>query len=327
MNIEVSQTKSISRPVTPPPPPPLDVRQLAAVLGCSTTSCDSTIDNTKESPLLLSPSKRGKRRLSNSDRFIPERTNVIYLNAYQLNSGADDMFGSPTKPRKNSNSNTNGEYDSATEASNRVYSQVLKNEMFGPAYADRQPAPPSSSAQNHLTSPSRKHHQQPLLSPRKVLQFNSNFQSDQPMRCHRRLDFSDTDTPTTPPSKLTPRRIIGKSQADSPLNAAYKILPCSPLTTATLQQPRKAPRYISKIPFKVLDAPDLADDFYLNLVDWGAENILGVGLGSCVYLWSALTSSVTKLCDIGPYDAVTSVNWMHKGSHVAIGTNRGLVQI
>jgi WD40 repeat protein len=41
---------------------------------------------------------------------------------------------------------------------------------------------------------------------------------------------------------------------------------------------------------QVLDAPALADDFYLNLVDWSAQNVLAVGLGSCVYLWSAATS-------------------------------------
>jgi WD40 repeat protein len=42
----------------------------------------------------------------------------------------------------------------------------------------------------------------------------------------------------------------------------------------------------------VLDAPALQDDFYLNLVDWSSLNVLAVGLGSCVYLWSACTSKV-----------------------------------
>ena len=41
---------------------------------------------------------------------------------------------------------------------------------------------------------------------------------------------------------------------------------------------------------QVLDAPALQDDFYLNLVDWSSQNVLAVGLGSCVYLWSASTS-------------------------------------
>lgn len=42
----------------------------------------------------------------------------------------------------------------------------------------------------------------------------------------------------------------------------------------------------------MLDAPQLQDDFYLNLVDWSSLNVLAVGLGACVYLWSACTSKV-----------------------------------
>ncbi|KAI8609818.1 hypothetical protein BC830DRAFT_1085219 [Chytriomyces sp. MP71] len=38
------------------------------------------------------------------------------------------------------------------------------------------------------------------------------------------------------------------------------------------------PRSILRSPYKVLDAPELQDDFYLNLVDWSGSNILGVGL-------------------------------------------------
>lgn len=37
---------------------------------------------------------------------------------------------------------------------------------------------------------------------------------------------------------------------------------------------------ISKAPFKVLDAPALKDDFYLNLIDWSSQNILAVALSS-----------------------------------------------
>jgi len=93
--------------------------------------------------------------------------------------------------------------------------------------------------------------------------------------------------------------------------------------------PQKRKRRIAKVPFKVLDAPALADDFYLNLVDWSLQNVLAVGLGSCVYLWSACTSKVTKLCDLGPHtqDAVTSVAWTQRGIHLAVGVHNGEVQI
>ena len=99
-----------------------------------------------------------------------------------------------------------------------------------------------------------------------------------------------------------------------------------PLGTA-LAAPRRTPRKIARSPFKVLDAPALQDDFYLNLVDWSSHNVLAVGLGSCVYLWSAFTSRVTKLCDLAPSDSICSVAWTQRGTFLAVGTNTGDVQI
>ncbi|KAE9606128.1 putative transcription factor WD40-like family [Lupinus albus] len=82
-----------------------------------------------------------------------------------------------------------------------------------------------------------------------------------------------------------------------------------------------------KPPRKILDAPALQDDFYLNLVDWSSQNVLAVGLGTSVYLWSASNSKVTRLCDLGPHDGVCSVQWTKEGSYISIGTCLGQVQI
>eukprot|EP00825_Cyclidium_porcatum_P044481 TRINITY_DN6541_c0_g1_i1.p1 TRINITY_DN6541_c0_g1~~TRINITY_DN6541_c0_g1_i1.p1 ORF type:complete len:566 (-),score=104.62 TRINITY_DN6541_c0_g1_i1:424-2121(-) len=90
---------------------------------------------------------------------------------------------------------------------------------------------------------------------------------------------------------------------------------------------KKTKRKISKIPFKVLDAPALQDDFYLNLIDWSQENMLAVALSSCVYLWSATTNKVIKFCDLGSQDMVTSVGWNPKGNALSIGTSMGDLQI
>ncbi|XP_077414146.1 fizzy-related protein homolog isoform X2 [Vanacampus margaritifer] len=108
----------------------------------------------------------------------------------------------------------------------------------------------------------------------------------------------------------------------------YSLSPLTNKSHKLLRSPRKPARKISKIPFKVLDAPELQDDFYLNLVDWSAGNLLSVGLGACVYLWSACTSQVTRLCDLSvDGDSVTSVCWNERGSLVAVGTHKGYVQI
>ncbi|KAK1374439.1 Cell cycle switch 52A [Heracleum sosnowskyi] len=91
--------------------------------------------------------------------------------------------------------------------------------------------------------------------------------------------------------------------------------------------PVKAARKVPRSPYKVLDAPALQDDFYLNLVDWSSHNVLAVGLGNCVYLWNACSSKVTKLCDLGVDDSVCSVGWAQRGTHLAVGTSNGKVQI
>nr|XP_023017382.1 fizzy-related protein homolog [Leptinotarsa decemlineata] len=111
-------------------------------------------------------------------------------------------------------------------------------------------------------------------------------------------------------------------------SSPYSLSPLSTSSQRLLRSPHKATRKISRIPFKVLDAPELQDDFYLNLVDWSVQNVLSVGLGSCVYLWSACTSQVTRLCDLSSDgNVVTSVAWSERGHLVAVGTHNGYVTV
>lgn len=127
----------------------------------------------------------------------------------------------------------------------------------------------------------------------------------------------------------------GRYQSRSPAKCdfttinPYSLSPLSPSSQKLLRSPRKAARKISRVPYKVLDAPELQDDFYLNLVDWSAKNILSVGLASSVYLWSACTSQVVKLCDLSTSDndSVTSVGWCERGDYLSVGTQRGLCHI
>ena len=44
----------------------------------------------------------------------------------------------------------------------------------------------------------------------------------------------------------------------------------------------KAQRYIAQAPERILDAPELLDDFYLNLLDWSERNIVAIALGHTV---------------------------------------------
>lgn len=63
---------------------------------------------------------------------------------------------------------------------------------------------------------------------------------------------------------------------------------------------RRTMRFIPKSPDKILDAPDLVDDYYLNLLDWSKSNILAVALRHCVFLWNASTGALSYICVLAP---------------------------
>merc|ERR1712166_47535 len=65
-----------------------------------------------------------------------------------------------------------------------------------------------------------------------------------------------------------------------------------PLLSTTKQKPV---RYIAQAPERILDAPELLDNFYLNLLDWSQRNIVAIALGQTVYMWNASTGAITQL--------------------------------
>jgi len=85
-------------------------------------------------------------------------------------------------------------------------------------------------------------------------------------------------------------------------------------------------RHIPSTPERILDAPDLTDDYYLNLLDWSNSNVLAVGLGSCLYLWNAVSGSIEMLLDSGE-DSITSLKWNTHGTQIAVGFDQSTVQV
>lgn len=92
-------------------------------------------------------------------------------------------------------------------------------------------------------------------------------------------------------------------------------------------KPKKMFRHIPQAPERTLDAPDMLDDYYLNLLDWSAENVLAVALGMTVYLWDAATSSIEELMTVDEEGPITSVSWAPDGQYLAVGLNNSTVQL
>ncbi|XP_062336789.1 cell division cycle protein 20 homolog [Osmerus eperlanus] len=87
-------------------------------------------------------------------------------------------------------------------------------------------------------------------------------------------------------------------------------------------------RYISTVPDRILDAPDLRNDFYLNLIDWSSRNLLAVALHNSVYLWDATQGDIILLMKTEQVDDyICSVSWTKEGNYLAIGTRDCKVQL
>ncbi|CAH6721428.1 APC/C activator protein Cdc20p [[Candida] jaroonii] len=84
---------------------------------------------------------------------------------------------------------------------------------------------------------------------------------------------------------------------------------------------------IPTAPERVLDAPGLIDDFYLNLLAWSSTNLLAIGLQDTVYVWNASTGSVGLLCELPNKTLVTSLKWSDDGSYISVGKDDGFIEI
>jgi cell division cycle 20-like protein 1 (cofactor of APC complex) len=70
----------------------------------------------------------------------------------------------------------------------------------------------------------------------------------------------------------------------------------------------------------------MQDDFYLNLLEWSSQNILSVALESSLYFWNGNNNRVVRFCDIQP-SLISSVTWNEGGTHIAVGSSQGVVDI
>lgn len=130
---------------------------------------------------------------------------------------------------------------------------------------------------------------------------------------------------------------------------------------ATPGSSRKTCRYIPSLPDRILDAPEIRNDYCkcsrlfaprmeeeglgtgqtrklpcllfpaladLNLVDWSSANVLAVALDNSVYLWSASSGDILQLLQMEqPGDYISSVAWIKEGNYLAVGTSSAEVQV
>jgi cell division cycle 20-like protein 1 (cofactor of APC complex) len=157
----------------------------------------------------------------------------------------------------------------------------------------------------------------------------------------------DEDSDMEDPAKARPSRSRhldllrqGLFPDESPHLFRYKST-SRPLQSSGLLLPRssvpeesRAPdpqRPFSHQPFRVLSAPGLQDDFYSSPLDFSHSDVLAVGLGSCVDLWSLRTCSASRLCQFHPAASVSSVKWAGSAGsaapYLALGMHSGEIKL
>lgn len=132
-----------------------------------------------------------------------------------------------------------------TEEANKTFNALLKTELFGPDSIDssvyNSPSSRGNSASFSVTGTS-------LAASPSTPSSRALFSFASPSR--KRIAPGERE------------RVIGGAQGlDSPTHERYSVSPVRYESQKLLLSPRKATRQLSKVPFKVLDAPDLAVSF------------------------------------------------------------------
>ncbi|GLB35316.1 putative WD40 repeat-like protein [Lyophyllum shimeji] len=92
---------------------------------------------------------------------------------------------------------------------------------------------------------------------------------------------------------------------------------------ATTNKTRKIPTQ----PERVLDAPGMVDDFYLNLLAWSVLNAVAVALEASTYIWKADTGAVVQLGEAPEGTYVSSVDFSNDGAFLGVGLGTGDVEL
>jgi len=98
-------------------------------------------------------------------------------------------------------------------------------------------------------------------------------------------------------------------------------------TFKKIETKEKKARKISKKPYKILEAPNLQDDFYLNLIDWSDNNQIAVALDSALYIWSGCSTDVHRLYETSQInDYICSVSFCDDNK-IAFGNSNGQIKV
>lgn len=126
-------------------------------------------------------------------------------------------------------------------------------------------------------------------------------------------------------------RILAYQQArPPPVPQGYvnpqRVLHLKNVNPASSCKKKSTLRHIPDKPERILDAPEILDDYYLNPLDWGANGLLAVALKNQLYLWNAVTGDIRLLVELPGQDYLCSVQFSTDApDYLALGLSTGEV--
>lgn len=247
-----------------------------------------------------SPSKSGKygggagRTSSQADRFIPNRQASLPVRSKLDKTGAVGGSGS-------------------SSATGGVGSRSSIMEFTDPAVRDRVASAVASVGSGNagdISGSNSNNINNSNNNSMKESPTSRAYQSSVAEACGIALNTRILEFQPAAPQSNKP--IDLRSQYNRPLKA-----------TANAQLRRKVPT----APGRVLDAPGLIDDYYLNLLDWSSSNQVAIALERSVYIWNANTGSVASLMESSSDSYVSGIKWSGDGAYLSIGFSDGDIEI
>uniref|UniRef100_A0A803M5G3 Uncharacterized protein n=1 Tax=Chenopodium quinoa TaxID=63459 RepID=A0A803M5G3_CHEQI len=138
-------------------------------------------------------------------------------------------------------------------------------------------------------------------------------------------------SPYSPSKKAYRKRLKKVFGMNRPRILAFSNKPPAPLPLNTsdldVVSLRRRFRSVPQTSERTLECPGLIDDYYLNLLDWGKNNVLAIALKNTVYLWDASTNTARELVTVSDDEGtITTVSWA-LGCLIAIGLDNSEVQV
>jgi WD40 repeat protein len=109
--------------------------------------------------------------------------------------------------------------------------------------------------------------------------------------------------------------------------ASERLSCCSDYSFGNSRQDTKKIFQIATEPFRILDTPGMADNYYSHLLAWSRTNVLAICLAETVYLFNYETSEFDELYQAEEGESMASLAFSADGDSLAIGNSEGLVTL